>query len=231
LYITLLVGIPWIVGKSIPGSVATCLAMALSLSVLVWPTVRGVPWSQARRDIGLTWGEKPLLEPILGFFSYLNGLPLLAVGLVMVLINTLLYRIIVQAPLQASDPFHPDPSMSHPLNEQLAQGTIADFLPMFLMACVLAPIMEEIAFRGLLYRHLRDATRHWRIGFLFSVLVVSVLFAVVHPQGLLAVPALAALAVGFALAREWRGTLAPSIIAHGLNNALILSLQIMLFMK
>ena len=102
---------------------------------------------------------------------------------------------------------------------------------MFLMACVLAPIMEEIAFRGLLYRHLRDATRRWRIGFLFSVFVVSVLFAVVHPQGLLAVPALAALAVGFALAREWRGTLAPSIIAHGLNNALILSLQILLFMK
>ena len=102
---------------------------------------------------------------------------------------------------------------------------------MFLLACVLAPIMEEIAFRGLLYRHLRDATRAWTFGFLFSAFVVCTLFAIVHPQGALAVPLLASLAGGFVLAREWRGTLIPSIIAHGLNNALILTFAIMCLMR
>jgi membrane protease YdiL (CAAX protease family) len=48
---------------------------------------------------------------------------------------------------------------------------------------------------------------------------VSFCFAVIHPQGFLAVPALMALAVAFTLMREWRGTVLPSMIAHGINNA------------
>ena len=78
-------------------------------------------------------------------------------------------------------------------------------------------------FRGVLYRHLREATRRWRLALslLASGLVNSFLFAVVHPQGLIAVPVLMGLALGFTLAREWRGTLVPSMVAHGLNNGLV----------
>ena len=43
-----------------------------------------------------------------------------------------------------------------------------------------------------------------------------------HPQGILAVPGLMALALGFSLMREWRGTLLPSMIAHGINNGLLM---------
>jgi membrane protease YdiL (CAAX protease family) len=49
--------------------------------------------------------------------------------------------------------------------------------------------------------------------------VVSFLFAVIHPQGFLAVPPLMSLALAFTLMREWRGTLLPPMIAHGINNA------------
>ena len=80
-------------------------------------------------------------------------------------------------------------------------------------------------FRGVLYRHVRDATRRAGIGgFLFSAIVVNTIFAIVHPQGLFAAPALAmALAFGFTLAREWRGTLIPAMIAHAINNALMVT--------
>jgi membrane protease YdiL (CAAX protease family) len=75
-------------------------------------------------------------------------------------------------------------------------------------------------FRGVLYRHLRDSTRPLRPwqSVLVSALLVSFLFAVIHPQGFLGVPPLMALALAFTLMREWRGTLLPPMIAHGVNN-------------
>lgn len=78
-------------------------------------------------------------------------------------------------------------------------------------------------FRGLLYFHLRDASR--RLGVVvsvgFSLLCSGFIFAVIHPQGWVGVPVLAMLATGFALAREWRGSLWSAIIAHGINNAMV----------
>jgi membrane protease YdiL (CAAX protease family) len=78
-------------------------------------------------------------------------------------------------------------------------------------------------FRGVLYRQLREAS--CRLGPTLSVIVsgtlVSFVFAVIHPQGLLAVPVLMALAYGFTIAREWRGTLLPAMVAHGINNGLV----------
>ncbi len=75
-------------------------------------------------------------------------------------------------------------------------------------------------FRGLLYRHLREAsTRFGRVaGVFFSAALTSFVFAVIHPQGLLGIPVLATLAFGFALMREWRGTLVPSMVAHAVHN-------------
>ena len=76
-------------------------------------------------------------------------------------------------------------------------------------------------FRGVLYRHLREASSGLRpaVSVLLSGLVVSFLFAVIHPQGFLGLPPLMALALAFTLMREWRGTLLPPMIAHGINNA------------
>jgi membrane protease YdiL (CAAX protease family) len=50
--------------------------------------------------------------------------------------------------------------------------------------------------------------------------VTSFIFAVIHPQGIFAVPLLMALAFGFSLIREWRETLLPCMVAHGLHNGL-----------
>src|SRR5262249_52979121 len=62
------------------------------------------------------------------------------------------------------------------------------------------------------------------LSFLLSAFVVSFLFAVVHPQGFVAIPALMSLAFGFAIFREWRGSLLPCMVAHGISNGLMLLL-------
>ncbi len=81
-------------------------------------------------------------------------------------------------------------------------------------------------FRGVLYRHLRDATGG--AGRVLSVVLSAapsaLVFAIIHPQGWVAVPALMALAVSFSLAREWRGTLIPCMIVHGISNGVVLGI-------
>jgi membrane protease YdiL (CAAX protease family) len=117
---------------------------------------------------------------------------------------------------------------SHPIVPLLASGDRWLFLQALLLASVAAPIIEETAFRGVLYRHLRDATgRGGRMrSFLCSAVLNGVIFALIHPQGLVAVPALTCVAVGLTLAREWRGTLLPSIVLHGVHNGLLLLLLV-----
>ncbi|MDX8387770.1 MAG: type II CAAX endopeptidase family protein [Ghiorsea sp.] len=86
------------------------------------------------------------------------------------------------------------------------------FSGLFLMV-VLAPIVEEIIFRGLLYRMLRE---QW--GIAISVLVSAVFFSLVH-HGMIISPQLAG-GVIFALAYEWSKSLWVSIALHmGANGA------------
>ncbi len=63
---------------------------------------------------------------------------------------------------------------------------------------------------------------------LFSALASSFVFAVIHPQGWLAVPPLMGLAFVFALAREWRGSLLPAMVAHGINNGIVMTVLLVM---
>jgi membrane protease YdiL (CAAX protease family) len=202
-------------------------AALLSLTALAWPVLRGVPWRQVRQDVGLTLGRSPALEPLLGVATYAMALPLAVVGLLLTL-----FLMKLQNALQGGNPadsLAPPNAPSHPVVEVLASPGWSLPLQVVFLAAVVAPVVEEIMFRGVLYRHLRDATGR-RFGItlsaVFSATLVSFVFAVIHPQGLVAVPALMALAYAFTLAREWRGTLVPAMVAHGLNNAVITLLSI-----
>jgi membrane protease YdiL (CAAX protease family) len=214
--------------ESLPEVARMALPFIVSLGVLAWPIFRGVPWKQVRHDIGLTLGSQPLLEPMLGIVSYLNSLPFLVVGIA---VYFGLMRLTASAAAPVGDPFASEPTIAHPLINNLRNATAADILPYFLLMCVCAPVTEEIMFRGCLYRHLRDATRGQVLGAVFSMVAAGFVFAAIHPQGVLAIPILASLACGFALAREWRGTLIPSIIAHGINNCAVLVMIIAMFAK
>jgi membrane protease YdiL (CAAX protease family) len=130
-----------------------------------------------------------------------------------------------------ADPFEPSGGPAHPVVFTVAHGDLWARLQVLFLACVVAPILEETMFRGVLYRHLREVTCRWGTAwsFLVSATAVSFLFALVHPQGFVAIPALMALAYGFAAVREWRGTLVPAMVAHGVNNAAVMMVTMLLF--
>jgi membrane protease YdiL (CAAX protease family) len=95
-----------------------------------------------------------------------------------------------------------------------------------LLAAVIAPIVEETMFRGVLYRHLREMTGRLggALSFFISAVVASFIFAAIHPQGWLGIPPLMGIAIGLSIAREWRGSLIPSMVAHGVNNGLVMAI-------
>jgi membrane protease YdiL (CAAX protease family) len=198
-----------------------------SLTALAWPVLRGVPWRQVRQDIGLTLGRSPALEPLFGVATYAMAVPLAAVGFVLcVLLMALQTALRGGTPV---DSLAAPNTPSHPVVEFLVGSGWSLRLQVLFLAAVVAPVVEEIMFRGVLYRHLRDATGR-RLGIAASAVVsatlLSFIFAVIHPQGWVMVPALMALAYAFTVAREWRGTLVPAIVAHGLNNAIVTLLGI-----
>jgi membrane protease YdiL (CAAX protease family) len=83
---------------------------------------------------------------------------------------------------------------------------------MLVVACVLAPLYEELLFRGGLYRFCRQ-----RLGRYSALLISGVLFGAVHANWASFVP-LSMLGMILALAYEATGDIRVPIVAHGLFN-------------
>jgi membrane protease YdiL (CAAX protease family) len=83
-----------------------------------------------------------------------------------------------------------------------------------LVVIVVAPVCEELFFRGFLYRVLRV-----RMGFWAAALIDGVLFGLVHGS-LVIVPILAFLGVVLCYIYERTGTLFATIAVHALNNTI-----------
>jgi membrane protease YdiL (CAAX protease family) len=113
----------------------------------------------------------------------------------------------------------------HPSEEKLLQqlGTNEGTALLLLSAaltCVVAPICEELLFRGFIF----TALRSW-CGTLPAALITGVLFGGVHfgsAPALDLVP-LATLGFGLCLLYRYSGSLYPCIVAHSLNNSLAFS--------
>jgi len=80
---------------------------------------------------------------------------------------------------------------------------------------LVAPVAEEIFFRGFLYRAVRR-----RFSVPWSVVISAAVFAIAHIY-LLSIPVIFVDGVILALLFEWRQSLATSIAAHAANNLLI----------
>ncbi len=89
-----------------------------------------------------------------------------------------------------------------------------------LLMVVLAPIVEELIFRGLLYRMLRE-----RWGIFISVAASAAFFSLVH-HGMLLSPQLIG-GIIFALAYEWSRSLWVSIALHMGANAAVYELVVL----
>jgi membrane protease YdiL (CAAX protease family) len=84
---------------------------------------------------------------------------------------------------------------------------------MTLLVGFLAPAAEEAFFRGLFYRGVRLLQPHdYRVAVLLSALA----FGLLHPAAHF--PVVFAMGLLLAMLVEWRGSLRPAILAHGLHN-------------
>jgi uncharacterized protein len=85
-----------------------------------------------------------------------------------------------------------------------------------LLTCVMAPICEEVLFRGFFF----PALSNWR-GWLPAALITGIVFGGVHAGSAPVVDLVPLAALGFALCVLYRytGSLYPCIAAHALNNS------------
>ena len=90
----------------------------------------------------------------------------------------------------------------------------------FILAVVIVPIVEEVIFRNFVYGFFR-----FRFGLGFSAFASGLFFAILHPQGLMAVPALTVLGTGLAILREHRPSILAPIVTHMVVNGFTLTLM------
>ncbi len=221
-----------ILGGKIAGDSATLamsfslVAFLTSLAALFWARIRGISWSQIRLDIGWTSGKGLFKETLWGIAGYAMMLPILVVGVILVLLLVAIQAFVSSA--TGSDPFAGTSGGAHPIVLDIANGGWQVRILLVALAAIAAPIVEETMFRGVLYRQLRTSSNTLGIvlSIVCSMLLTSFLFAAIHPQGWIAIPALMAIAIGMNLMREWRGTILPSMIVHGVSNGLVTSMMI-----
>lgn len=115
--------------------------------------------------------------------------------------------------------FHNFATPPHPIVLSLmAMRSPLDMIALLFQTAVAAPLVEELAFRGMLYPALRP-----RWGVVGGALFSGAIFALLHPMLPGGFLPLATLGACFALAREYRnGSLWPSVVMHSLNNGLLL---------
>ena len=93
-----------------------------------------------------------------------------------------------------------------------------------LMVITVAPVVEEVFFRGFFYRALRS-----RFSIVLAALMDGLLFGLIHFNGgndaLLILPPLALLGFIFCIVYEKTGSLYPVIGMHAFNNSLAFAVQ------
>ncbi len=175
-------------------------AFAVGLRSLRWLTdrtgedMREIGLRSNRRGSSLTWG----------FGGFLAAVPLVgAMMLIYLLLWFMFFRHVV--------------TPQNPVDRLLTGGSLT-FWAGVMLAAVVAPIVEETGFRGMLYNALRGTMGVWP-----AAVVSGALFSIIHPTlpgGFLPI-----LAFGMVLAilREATGSLYPCMVCHGLwNGALLL---------
>ena len=176
-------------------------AFALGWSSLQWLTsytledVREIGWRVGALGRAAAWGVG----------GYCAAIPFMVAGLV---ISQRLSHVF----------FRHVPTPEHPIVPVLLKGDAA-FAAAMVLAVVVAPIVEETFFRGMLYNALRGVMGVW-----VASLVSGAIFAIIHPTMPAGFLPIFALGVVLAILRERTGSLVPSMVCHGINNAVALTL-------
>lgn len=178
-----------------------------------WWRVRGGSWAALRSLAGLHMKQGVIRSLLMGMGGY-------GLAVILALGGVALSAILAWL---AGDKALGSPT--HPVHDVMQSGRGGTVMVLILGAIV-APIVEEIFFRGVLYRGLRDRLGSGGgalvVAAVGAILLSSAIFAAIHPQGLIFAPVLAGLGAGFCIVREWSGSVAPAVLAHAFNNGAVL---------
>ena len=94
--------------------------------------------------------------------------------------------------------------------------TMSEFVWLFALGALAAPVVEEFLFRGLLYPVLRG-----RMKVVAAIVISALVFAALHFL-LPLIPALLMMGVVLAFLTERYDSILPSIAVHALNNGVVL---------
>ncbi|MEX2551220.1 MAG: type II CAAX endopeptidase family protein [Nitriliruptoraceae bacterium] len=118
---------------------------------------------------------------------------------------------------------------TEPVEQQLLQDALAGGVPLILvtlLAIVVAPLAEEVIFRGVLFRALAG-----RLTVTVGALLSAIVFAVIHFEVVFSQPValLGLFTIGLLLAVAYHltGNLLVPIIAHGVFNAISIGLTVL----
>lgn len=114
-----------------------------------------------------------------------------------------------------------------PVGPPYQQESTAALVLILLGTTVVGPFVEEVAFRGLIYRGLRNVLvgRSRVLAVLLAALAQTTLFVKLHPADSMTVLVLGSLAVLWAVSFEVTGSLWVPIISHSLYNAVTIGLS------
>jgi membrane protease YdiL (CAAX protease family) len=184
------------------------------LFLLVWPVFSGAKFREVRQAIGLEIQSvgKAIRDVIVAPFYYFASWIVLGTVLIIYgLIMTYLKVDITQG--------------AHPMVPLLAGSSDPRLVAtIVIIAVVVAPVVEEIMFRGAFYTWLRS-----KMGAAAAIFISAIVFAVLHPQGAIGIVPLATVGIALAFLREWRQTLIAPMIAHAFVNAGTLAIAYSIF--
>lgn len=178
-------------------------ALDFRLLVVITPVVQAlmiVPaWWWSVRKYRVSWRALGLRR-----FPWIRGLAFMALGLLTILAINLGWAWVMERFELEGQP---------DLVPLFGEG-LGGFLVAFIAAAIVAPVAEELLFRGFLYRGLRD-----RWGIIAGAVVSSVLFALFHlVPGV--IPAIILMGLVFAALYELTDSVWPPILLHGVYNGL-----------
>lgn len=201
----------YLAGIHLPGVGVAAFVLSVFAGLFVALTFSRGTVRERRRALGLHSGRGIFREIGSGVIGYCCVLPIAACG---ALVSWASWR--VSQALQQGDAA--DTVTGHPVGELFFDAPAIVRFGLLLLASVGAPLIEETMFRGVLHRGLRRS-----LSLPLAAGFGAACFAAVHPQDIIVLPVLMALAVGFALVREWRDSLIAPMVAHGLHNGMLIT--------
>ncbi len=176
---------------------------------LFWPRIRGLDWGDVKADLGLNAGAGIGTEMKAGLLGFLASLPLI------------LFVHWAGSKVEAAISGQHSQAGYSPFESPLSHSWIPLILGSLGAVCW-APMVEEILFRGALFRSFRLRLGRWG-----AILLSAVIFGAIHPYSLSGLLGTLAAGLVFGLLREWRGSLVAPMTAHFLNNAAIMAMQVL----